>query len=113
MPRTDLECRAIGYGTTEPCPFVGCPNHLGVNVTKGGSLQVVYPHWEYGADESAPTCSLDEAERGEHTAREVGDLLGIGVNRVAQIEAQALRKLAKALGVDEWEVRAGLTRRMR
>lgn len=109
-PSTDLECQAIGLGESVPCPFVLCPHHLGINVTPNGSLQVVYPHWEDGAQDDVPTCSLTEARNGAKTAGEVGDVLGIGINRVRQIEIVALAKVARALGVDEGELRRTLAK---
>jgi hypothetical protein len=93
LPATDLECRAAGLGDDIPCPFVSCRHHIGVAITTGGSLQVIYPHWEDGAEEDVPTCSLAYARLGEHTAAECGELLGIGETRVSQIIVTALRKL--------------------
>ena len=42
------------------------------------------------------TCSLDVAERGEHTLEEVGAVVGHTRERVRQVQEAALRK---ALGV--------------
>lgn len=98
-PATDLECRAIGLGESVPCPFVACAHHLGIDVMRSGSLRVIYPHWEDGADDAEPTCSLAEAAKGEHTAAEMGRLLGVGVNRVLQIEAEAMAKIAARMGM--------------
>jgi hypothetical protein len=45
------------------------------------------------------TCSLDIAERGEHTLEQVGDLLGLTRERARQLEEKALRKLRFAMRV--------------
>jgi hypothetical protein len=58
-----------------PCPEVRCRHHLG--------------------NGDAETCSLDVADRGEHTLDEVGELMGISYERVRQIEEIALRKARK------------------
>ena len=88
-PRTRGECVA----GDRPCPFVGCRHHMALNVTETGSLQIV-DHLDL---ESLPeTCSLDVADRGEHTLEAVGQLLNITRERVRQVERIGLVK-ARAL----------------
>jgi hypothetical protein len=43
------------------------------------------------------TCTLDVADRGEHTLEEIGQLLGVTRERVRQIELAALFKLRNQL----------------
>ena len=67
-----------------PCPWVSCRHHLGVEIQKSGAVR------ETGASE---TCSLDVADRGEHTLEEVGVILGMSRQAVQQFERRALARL--------------------
>jgi hypothetical protein len=86
-PRTRGEC----VGAARPCPFVGCRHHLALDVTDAGSLHV---NAQLDLDQVGDTCSLDVADRGEHTLEQVGNLLNITRERVRQIERTGLKKSA-------------------
>lgn len=109
-PASDELCRAAGLGESVQCPFVSCRYHLGIEVMSKGALRVIYPHWEDGADPAEPTCTLVEALKGYHTAEEMGRVLGVGVNRISQIEASALAKVAARFGMTREQLRAALQR---
>lgn len=102
MPRTRADCLPGGVNAARPCPYYGCRHHLGLEVNRDtGHLRVaIYPE-DLG---SVPeTCSLDvsdlAAQGDEVTLDEVGRLLGgVTRERVRQVEAQALRKLARRGG---------------
>lgn len=88
-PRTRGEC-ADG---PRPCPWVSCRHHLYLEVKKNGNLVLPFPDKE--PDEIGETCSLDVADRGEHSLDEVGALVGgVTRERVRQIEAEALAEIA-------------------
>ena len=70
--------------SVRPCPWVSCRHHLGLEVYKSGAIR------ETGASES---CSLDVADRGEHTLEEVGAILGLSRQAVQQLERRALARL--------------------
>jgi hypothetical protein len=105
MPASDAACAAMGLGTTVPCPYVRCRDNLCVEVTRLGSLRVIYPWWEPGVRTDGPTCAVAEARKGEHTAAQIGARLGIGVNRVGQVEATAMAKLAARFGMTAEQLR--------
>lgn len=113
MPRSSAECEAAGLGETVPCPFVRCRYHLSIEVMSMGALRVIYPHWEDGADEGAPTCTLAQARKGEHVASQIGAILGIGIDRVGQIERAALAKLGARFGMTPGELRRAMAQRQR
>lgn len=101
-PRDRGECR----GGERPCPWVSCRYHLLLDVDPDtGTIWLhpdvgagrTLPEWlpngtaEERADRVLPlldtheTCSLDVADRGEHTNRETGKAMGLQPVRVKEI----------------------------
>lgn len=80
-PRTRADCLDGGSNAARPCGWSGCRHHL---------------------DSYADTCSLDVADRvalgDELTLDAIGQMIGLTRERVRQLEAQALRRLAKRGG---------------
>ena len=96
-PRTWGECEERGLGAWVPCPYVGCKHHLAVDVSaRCGSIKEAYPGLD--VDQLPATCSLRVAAEGEHTLEAVGQLANITRERARQIEAKALKKLARSPG---------------
>lgn len=91
-PRTRGDC----VGSERPCPWVSCRHHLAIDV-RGERLVHVRPKI------AADSCSLDVADRGEHSLEQVGNLLGVTRERIRQIEASGWRK-ARALLPDPSEL---------
>ena len=90
LPLTRSECE----NRTGPCLFVSCRHHLYLEVTGHGRIVLNYPGLE--PDELTVSCSLDVAADGEAmTLEAVGELTGIGRERVRQVEEIALRKLKR------------------
>lgn len=89
-PRTRGDCE----DGPRPCPWVGCSQHLYLDVTKTGALKLNHPGvapWEM------PTsCALDVAAAGEHILDEVGLLLNLTRERVRQLEVSGLHALRAA-----------------
>lgn len=87
-PKTRGDCE----GGERPCPWFGCRYHLGLEVSKVGSVAVREDILDSGED----TCALDVAEQGGLTLVLVGDLLRVTRERSRQIEEKALRKVKLA-----------------
>lgn len=77
---------------TRPCPWVLCRYHLALDIEQQGArVRVAFP----GLDlyELPATCALDLAQN-ELTLAEVGEVTNLCKERVRQIEAKAMRKVA-------------------
>ena len=84
-PTTRGEC----VDGERPCPWVSCRHHLSIEVKpRTGAIMTAFPDLELEAH--AETCSLDVADRGEHTLEQVAQLIGCVRERARQIEEQAL-----------------------
>jgi hypothetical protein len=114
-PKNRSECR----GGLRPCPWISCRYHLLSEVGRiDGSLRVAgkripakgsaRAQIETAAERLAnakETCALDVADRGEHTLKQVGELMDCNVGeamsreRIRQIEKSGLIRgvLASAL----------------
>lgn len=88
-PKTRADC----VGGERPCPFVSCKHHLYLDVLKG---QVVI-NIPIDGDLPEESCALDVADKGGVTLEEIGASMLLTRERVRQIEAKALRKLARAI----------------
>lgn len=89
-PRNRSDCR----DGLRPCPWVSCRYHLYLEVTDAGSIRVAHPEaepWEMGT-----SCALDvaDAEPDGVSLAAVGGLLALTRERVRQVEAGALDRLA-------------------
>jgi hypothetical protein len=95
-PRTRADCLPGGWNAQRPCSYVGCRHHNYLEVTPAGDLKINHPELEPW--EIAETCSLDVADRGEHTQPEVGGHLGLSPQRTEQLESGALDGLKSTAG---------------
>jgi hypothetical protein len=88
-PRTRADCRE----GLRPCPYASCRHHLLAEVSPVGTLFA-----RRGEDPAAlpESCSLDVADRGQHSEREVAAILGVSHARVLQLTARALKKASKS-----------------
>lgn len=87
-PKTRGEC----FGGHRPCVFVGCTEHLYLDVNpETGSIKLNFPNLEL--EQLAESCALDVADRGEHTLEEVGVLTNLTRERIRQIVDPTLRTL--------------------
>lgn len=90
------DCLPGGWNCCRPCLFVGCPYHLYLDVNPvNGNIKYNFPDLEPG--ELPESCALDVAERNENgvTLEEAGALLNLTRERVRQVEALALARLAR------------------
>lgn len=75
-----------------PCPFVGCRQHLYLEVNpRNGSIKLNFPDkqpWEL-----EETCAIRVAKRGPQSLEVIGKLLNITMERVSQIHEAATPKL--------------------
>ena len=91
-PKTRADCE----GAARPCPFVSCRHHLYLDVHPvRGSIKLNFPDLE--PDELEESCSLDVAGWGGRTLEVVGSLMNLTRERVRQLEAAPMAKLARAL----------------
>ncbi len=86
-PKTRGEC----VNGVRPCPWAGCRHHLLLDVKAKGRLEMYADE----PDQLAETCSLDVADRGGESNRDVAALIGGVTTRQAVQEtiAEAGRKL--------------------
>lgn len=91
--------------STRPCRHYGCRYHLWWDQARGlerpaglGIEARALANFRERAlsGELGPSCALDVAAEGEHTYAEVGEMLGISRERVRQLEAAAIDKIAGA-----------------
>lgn len=85
------DCRPGMPRGLRPCPWATCPHHLGIERTASGSVKLPHGHADFERLEE--TCSIDVAQRGGATIEAVGRYMGIGFDRVRQIERWTKRKL--------------------
>jgi hypothetical protein len=86
-----------------PCPWVGCRQHLYLDV-KGRSIKINFPHMDVvDALVAMPeTCSLDVADRAQRRERQtqledVGTFMNVTMERARQVEIDGLASLKEAL----------------
>lgn len=83
-PRTRADCQ----DGPRPCPWVGCREHLYLQVSEDtGHIKLpACEPWEM-----QETCALDVAEQGGMTLEAVAILLGVTRERVRQLEARGIK----------------------
>lgn len=87
-PSSRAECRE----EMRPCPWVACKHHLYLDINPAtGSIKINFPDLEPW--ELKHTCTLDVAERGGITLKEVGEIMNLTRERIRQVEVRGLRKL--------------------
>jgi hypothetical protein len=79
-PRIRADCAQA----PRPCPWVNCRYHLAVEAKDPAHME--------------ETCVLDLAERDGMAQEEIAQLLTVTHQRITQIEAKALQRLAKRMG---------------
>jgi hypothetical protein len=95
-PRLRAECEA----GPRPCPWVGCRYHLYLDTYTTGDPENPTPGLIIHRPDLEPlelpeTCLLDLASRGPYTLAQIGEIFDLSRERIRQIEAGALRKLAR------------------
>jgi hypothetical protein len=95
-PHVRAECRE----GPRPCPWVGCRYHLYLDTYTTGDPENPTPGLIIHRPDVDPldlpeTCLLDLADRGPYTLAQIGEIFDLSRERIRQIEANALRKLAR------------------
>lgn len=89
-PKTRGDC----MGEMRPCPWVGCKQHLYLDVNPvTGAIRIAFPDLEPW--ELEHTCALDVADRGGITLEEVGQITNVSRERIRQVETIALLKIKR------------------
>lgn len=76
---------------SRPCAMLGCRHHLAIEVTPSGGILYAVPDKEL--KELEETCSLDVADRGQHSLVDIGRMFGVTRELVRQLEERATRRL--------------------
>jgi hypothetical protein len=97
-PRTRGDCLPGGSNGERPCPWVRCRHHVCIDVSPHGEVTLLAD-----PSEAERTCSLD-AEHDALTLEQVGALFAVTRERIRQIEAKALRTVAKRGEKFEWSL---------
>lgn len=90
-PRTRGDCARV----ERPCPWVSCRHNLYLDVTGYGTLRIGFPGKEPWEMDPRGSCSLDVADRGEHSFGEIAEITGVSRERTRQLESKALRALLR------------------
>ena len=91
-PKTYEDCLEVGWGTKEnPCPFVGCKNHLFLEINELGELK--FPHKKKDFDEIDETCLNRAIENGPLDFQQITNLIGVVRERARQIKNEAKEKI--------------------
>lgn len=91
-PKTRAEC----VNGPRPCPWVMCRHHLYLEVNpKTGRIRLNFPSKEVW--ELDQTCSLDVADKGSNTLKDVGHVFRFSRERVRQLETLGLNALKERL----------------
>lgn len=92
-PRTYGDCERAGLGLLRPCPWVGCSQHLALDVTETGGITFWWP--DRDVTEIPETCALAAVKRHPEglTLAEVAALTNLTRERIRQIECEGLRAL--------------------
>lgn len=96
-PRTRSDCLALGPNAARPCPWVSCRYHLYLDIQSyNNSIKLNFPAAQELTDLPA-TCALDVVDRHPDglTLEDLGKLLQLTRERVRQIEAKAVKTLAR------------------
>lgn len=88
-PKNRSEC----VGGARPCPWVGCRFHLYLEVNAKGELRIFHP--ELDLEDFCDTCSLDIADRGSATLKEISFYYQVSRERIRQIEDKALYQVRR------------------
>lgn len=89
-PKTRGDCA----NSVRPCPWVGCRYHLYLTVARDGAITIHHPDLEpWELEES---CALDVATRGGVKLDMIGKVFRVTRERIRQIEASAIRKVARS-----------------
>lgn len=90
-PKTRGEC----VDGPRPCPFASCRYHLGYDVTRAGSMLVMFPG--RALDDLPATCALDVADEGGVTLEEVARVMNLVRERVRQLQDRILWNLRREI----------------
>lgn len=81
-----------GTNCERPCPWVSCRHHLYLEVNEDtGAIRLNFKNLQVW--EMTHTCSLDVADEGSYTLREVGNMLDLTRERIRQLETNGMHDL--------------------
>lgn len=104
-PKTRGDC----VNVSRPCPYVACRHNLSVDITVSGTVRIragvdalvreasVPGQYQEVWDRQTPNCSLDVAELGGLSYKQLGYVMGRTRQRAEQEVAAALRNFMDAL----------------